>query len=63
MMSEIEYRAERAQHWRHLLNGINVSYHWEWCIHVGLWETSGWTDKNNRNEMLKWLDQKGLVND
>ncbi len=56
-MNEIEYRADRAQDWRQHLDRISVAYHWEWCIHVGLWETSGWTDKNNRNKMFEWLDR------
>lgn len=55
-MTEIEHKAERAQHWRQMLDRINIAYHWEWCIHVGLWETSGWTHKQPK--MFIWLDSK-----
>lgn len=53
-MTEIEQRIERAQHWRQMLDRINITYHWEWCIHVGLLETSGWT--NNQHKMFVWLE-------
>jgi len=53
-MNEIEHRIKHAQKWQRFLEIIEISYHWEWCIHVGLCETAGWVNKDGHG-MLEWV--------
>jgi len=56
-MNEIKQRAERAQYWRQFLDRDD-KIHWQWCVFVGLWETSILANRNNgyRNRMFKWSE-------
>ncbi len=51
-MNEIEFRAERAQSYRHQLDVIAIDTQWKWCVYVGLWETAGWVDGN----VIRWAE-------
>ena len=53
-MNEIKQKAERAQHWRKILDLCGVKHHWEWCLYVGLCETSTWTNRNNTHNIFRW---------
>ena len=44
-MTEIERSVERAESWHQFLNEVGVDYPWEWCIQIGLWETSDFVDR------------------
>jgi len=56
-MNEIEYRAERARRYREYLDTDDEIYeHWKWCVHTGLWETSGWIrDNEDGRSTIKWV--------
>ena len=57
-MNEIEYRVERAKRYRQYLDfdEEGIYEHWKWCVHIGLWETSGWI-RNNEDGLatLNWV--------
>lgn len=53
-MNEIERRAKHAQEWRLYLDIADIHFHTEWCICVGLYETSGWVNKGGHG-MLEWI--------
>ncbi|KKM69937.1 hypothetical protein LCGC14_1445630 [marine sediment metagenome] len=56
-MKEIEYRAERAQLYYEYLEDANIAYQWEWCLHMGLWETMGWTHSIGY-QIFHWLKER-----
>ena len=41
-MNELEFRRERAQHYRRYLIECDTVERWQWYVFVGLWETSAW---------------------
>ena len=51
-MTEIEFRAERAQSYRRQLDVIDINTQWKWCINTGLWETAGWIGGN----IIRWAE-------
>lgn len=60
-MDEIEYRTERAQaYYQHFIEGNNI-HKWEWCVYVGLWETSGWISIAEDQDKYKRTCQYDLL--
>jgi len=55
-MNEIEYRAERASHYRAIILEEDNKNPVSWCILLGLWETAGWICGEKGPPILKWLE-------
>lgn len=53
-MNEIKQKAERAKHWRNILDQCGVKHQWEWCLYVGLCETSTWTNRVEPDNIFRW---------
>lgn len=52
-MIEIEQRVKHARIWRMSIAINSEENYAEWCISMGLCETSGWI--NHHNNMLDWV--------
>lgn len=53
-MTEIKQSAKYARRWR-LFFGKNIgATHIDWCVSIGLYETSGWITKHG-TRMLEWV--------
>ncbi|KKM05722.1 hypothetical protein LCGC14_1751310 [marine sediment metagenome] len=55
-MNEINHNAKRAQDWRRTFTSMGSRNHYEWCIRIGLWETSNFAEPSPYR-MFEWSDQ------
>lgn len=53
-MNEIKQRAKYAWRWRLVFDKNIGTTHADWCVSIGLYETSGWITKHT-NRMLEWV--------